>query len=65
MTMESFTDMQMQVARERISRYRSEAEAARRVPQRRQPIRQTIGHTIIRIGERLAAEPPLQPARFR
>jgi hypothetical protein len=28
-------------------------------------IRRSIGHSMIRIGERLAAEPPLQPARSR
>jgi hypothetical protein len=63
MTMKSYTDMQMQVARERIGRYRKEADSARRVRRTRQPFRRTIGQTIIRIGERMAAEPTFRPAR--
>ena len=63
--MESFTDMQMQMARERIGRYRREADNARYHGPRSQPIRQTIGRTIIRIGQRMAAEPSFRPARSR
>jgi hypothetical protein len=63
MTMKSYADIQMQVARERIGRYRKEAESDRRVRHSRQPFRRAIGHTIIRIGERMAAEPTFRPAR--
>lgn len=61
--MNTHADIQMQVARERIGRYRKEAEAARRIPHSGQPFRRAIGHTIIRIGERMAAEPTFRPAR--
>jgi hypothetical protein len=42
-----------------------EAEGQRLADQRRSSVRRSVGHMIIRIGERLAAEPPLQPARSR
>jgi hypothetical protein len=63
--MDSITDMQMQIANERIRRYRREAQFARHQAARSQPIRRTIGRTIIRIGERMAAEPSFRPARTR
>jgi hypothetical protein len=34
-------------------------------PAQRDSLRRAVGHQIIRIGERLAAEPHLQPARYR
>jgi hypothetical protein len=61
--MDFITDMRMQVANERIRRYRREAQFARHQRVRSQPIRRTIGRTIIRIGERMAAEPSFRPAR--
>jgi hypothetical protein len=36
-----------------------------RVDQARPGIRRSIGHSMIKLGERLAAEPPLQSARSR
>ena len=42
-----------------------EADNQRLVHRRRPSFRRSIGHSMIRIGERLAAEPPLQPARSR
>jgi hypothetical protein len=57
------TDMQMQVANERIRRFRREAQYARHQRPRSEPIRRTIGRSIIRIGERMAAEPSFRPAR--
>jgi hypothetical protein len=65
--MDQFTTIQMDVARDRIARYRREADVARiRARQgRRQPIRRTIGRTMIRIGQRMAAEPSFRPARSR
>lgn len=29
----------------------------------RSPLRRTLGRSLVRLGERLAAEPPLEPAR--
>jgi hypothetical protein len=60
-----------QLAQERIEREIAQAQLlreARKGRQARQPalsIRQAIGHRIIAIGARLAAEPPLESARSR
>jgi len=45
----------------------SRARSARsaRVPAPRQPIRRAVGRSIVRIGERVAAEPSFKPARSR
>jgi hypothetical protein len=42
-----------------------EADNQRLASGRHSGIRRSIGHSMIRIGERLAAEPRLQPARSR
>jgi hypothetical protein len=42
-----------------------EADNQRLVNRRRSSFRRSIGHSMIRIGERLVAEPRLQPARSR
>jgi hypothetical protein len=42
-----------------------EADNQRLMRRPRPGFRRSIGHSMIRIGERLAAEPPLQPARSR
>jgi hypothetical protein len=51
---------------EKAARYSAEARADRLLdrPPRR-PLRQAIGHSMVRIGARLAAEPTLGPARSR
>jgi hypothetical protein len=51
---------------EKAARYSAEARADRLLdrPPRR-PLRQAIGHSMVRIGARLAAEPSLGPARSR
>jgi hypothetical protein len=60
-----------QLAQERIEREIAQARLlreARQGSQARQPaltIRQAIGHRIIAIGARLAAEPPFEAARPR
>ena len=57
-----------QLAQERIEREIAQAALLREARQGRQPalsIRQAIGHRIIAIGARLAAEPPLESARSR
>jgi hypothetical protein len=51
---------------EKAARYSAEARADRlldRPPHR--PLRQAIGHSMVRIGARLAAEPTLGSARSR
>jgi hypothetical protein len=57
-----------QLAEERIEREIAAAELLRQARLASQPapsIRQWIGHRIIAIGARLAAEPPLESARSR
>jgi hypothetical protein len=57
-----------QLAQERIEREIAQAALLREARKGRQPgltIRQAIGHRIIAIGARLAAEPPLKAARPR
>ena len=57
-----------QLAQERIEREIASAQLLREARQARQPalsIRQAIGHRIIAIGARLAAEPPFESARSR
>ena len=54
---------------DRVARYLAEAEAARLVGKRssERRIRRVVGRSIVRLGERLAAEPAerLTPARSR
>jgi hypothetical protein len=52
-------------ARERIERQLETAALLRHDRQQAQSIRQAVGHRIIRIGARLAAEPSLESARSR
>ena len=60
-----------QLAQERIEREIAQARLLREAREARQAsqpvlsIRQAIGHRIIAIGARLAAEPPLESARSR
>jgi hypothetical protein len=44
---------------------RSVARARSARPGARQPIRRAVGRSIVRFGERIAAEPSIQPARIR
>jgi hypothetical protein len=69
MTMQEQTRTSVWIANE-IRRWQmAEAASARRARQspapRPQPIRRAIGRSIIRIGERVAAEPSFRPARPR
>ena len=41
------------------------ARRAREAAAPRQPIRRVVGRSIVRIGERVAAEPSFRPARSR
>jgi hypothetical protein len=62
---------QLRLANDRIAERLREATEARLaarsepVDSNRPTIRRSIGQSMIRIGERLAAEPPLQSARSR
>jgi len=43
-----------------------EAEDIRRLPRQPRPsVRRSVGQSLVRLGERLAGEPNLKPARFR
>jgi hypothetical protein len=69
--MNSFYPLIPLLADERIAERLREACNARRVAsshtidQGRLTLRRSIGHSMIKLGERLAAEPPLQSARSR
>ena len=66
--MKNYRELQLLLANDRIrSRVITAANArlARPVAEPRASIRRSVGHQIIRIGERLAEEPHLQPARSR
>jgi len=66
--MKNYSELQLLLANDRIrSRVITAANArlARPVAEPRTSIRRSVGHQIIRIGERLAEEPHFQPARSR
>jgi hypothetical protein len=58
---------QLRLANERIREQHLAAARARlpQRPSRPSSLRRSIGHSIIRIGARLAAEPNLRPAQSR
>jgi hypothetical protein len=62
--MNIYAQLQLRLANELLAQRLLDASNARLAASLARPsIRQSIGHSIIRIGERLAAEPNLQPAR--
>ena len=64
--MKSNSEIQLLLANDRIrDRVLDAARAHLAQPEIRPSIRRSLGHQIIRIGERLAEDPHLQPARFR
>ncbi len=72
--MQSYAEIRLRQAHERIAARIEEASIeraaaatrAQSAQPRRQSFRRSIGYSIIRIGERLAAEPsPLRPAQLR
>ena len=68
--MKAEAQVQLQFARERRANDLQAAANARLVdrgasPSARQSVRRALGVRIIAVGARLAAEPPVQPARFR
>jgi hypothetical protein len=63
--MNAYADHRLRLANERISERLHAASIARLVQSQPSTIRRSIGHSIIRIGERLAAEPNLRPVQSR
>jgi hypothetical protein len=57
--------MRLDLARERRARDIEEAARMRLIGSRPMSLRRSLGYSIIRIGERLAAEPSLELARPR
>jgi hypothetical protein len=55
----------LQLSQERIERDIQHAADARRAARSEASLRRSVGHRIIRFGERLAAEPSLELARSR
>ncbi len=62
-------DQRLRLANDRIARDHRQAADARLADQARRrhrlSLRQRAAHRLIKLGERLAAEPALTPARFR
>ena len=63
--MHSNAQYTLQLSQERIQRDIEHAANSRRAARSELSIRRTVGHRIIRFGERLAAEPSLELARSR
>jgi hypothetical protein len=61
----NFNQLALELARERQERLIEEHLHARRVPEHRASIRRSIGLRLIAAGQRIAAEPSLELARFR
>jgi hypothetical protein len=63
----NFNQLALELARERQERMIEEHALARLVERKtfRQSFRQSIGRRVIAVGQRIAAEPSLELARFR
>jgi hypothetical protein len=68
-TMQSFADYQLRALREQREREYRQADLVRRVRVSRSAssysVRQTVGRSFVRLGERLAGESSLELARSR
>ena len=60
----NFNQLALELARERQEQLISEMAQERQI-ERRQSFRQSFGRRVIAIGQRIAAEPSLELARFR
>jgi hypothetical protein len=60
----NFNQLALELARERQERLLDEA-ARMRVVEQRPSLRQALGHRVIAVGERIAADQPLELARSR
>jgi hypothetical protein len=63
--MNEYAKYQLRLAKERREDEFREAAAFRLFARPSRPIRQRVGQSIVRMGERLAGEPSLELARFR
>lgn len=63
--MQNYAQHRLQLSQERIERDIQHAADSRRAAHSETSIRRSLGHRIIRFGERLAAEPSLELARSR
>ena len=65
--MQNYGSFQLRLANDRIRERIDEASRARLVARDERPsLRRSVGQSMIRLGERLAAEPsPLRPAQQR
>ncbi len=61
----NFNQMAYELARERQERLIDELARERLLDDGRMSIRRSIGRRVIAIGQRIAAEPSLELARFR
>ncbi len=60
-----FSQIALELARERQEQLIAEATQMRRLKASRQSIRRSLGRRVIAVGERIAAEPALELARSR
>ena len=61
----NFNQIALELARDRQEQLIAEMALARRTHAGRPSIRRSIGRRVIAMGERIAAEPALELARFR
>jgi hypothetical protein len=61
----NFNQTALELARERQERLIEEHLRVRRAPEHRESIRRFIGRRVIAVGQRIAAEPSFELARFR
>jgi hypothetical protein len=50
---------------DRVAQLRREIHVMRAARSGRRPVRRWVGRQLVRVGARLAADPPLRPARSR
>jgi hypothetical protein len=63
--MQMHRDMALVLAKDLRQRDIEQAANERRLPSSRSSIRRSVGHRVIAIGQRIAAEPHLELARSR
>jgi hypothetical protein len=63
--MNQYANYQLRLVKERRNEEMKQAENARRFARPSKPLRRSVGQSIVRFGERLAGEQPLELARFR
>jgi len=63
--MQNYAQHRLRLSQERIERDIAYAAETRRAARSDSSIRRSVGHRIIRVGQRLAAEPSLELVRSR